>query len=144
MMSWSVVPWSSGAHRSLREDNVDLGFCRLPGWSLGESRLDPPVCGGMGSRAAVSGYTLPAHGKENHRTNPVSACGWGKGGNHIIVLSLVLCYNHSKFFEDFFKLSLPKQNLVRFEQFHAHFFPWFHCQMRLICQFVLLSVHGLQ
>lgn len=75
MTSWSVVPWSSGAHRSLTEANVDLGFCRLPRCSLWESRLDPPICGGMGSRAAVSGYTLPAHGKENHRTNPVSAGG---------------------------------------------------------------------
>ena len=64
-------------------------------------------------------------GKESHHTNPVSTCMQGKGGNHTIMLSLVLCYNYSssKFFEDFFKLSLPKQDLVSFEQFHTHFFP---------------------
>lgn len=63
------------SHWSLREVNADCGFCRLPGCSLCESSLDTPVVGWAG----------PAHGKENHHTNPASTCVQGKGGNHTIM-----------------------------------------------------------
>lgn len=110
---WSLLLWSSSTHWSRREAHTDLGFYRLPGvW-----QQPGHPCSGMGSRAAVSGYMIPAHGKENHDTNSVSTCMQDKGGNYIVLLSFVLCYNYSssKFFEEYFKLSLPKQNLVNFD-----------------------------
>lgn len=51
---------------SLREGSADCGFCRLPGYSLGENSLDTPAVGWAG----------PAHGRENHHTltQPQHAC----------------------------------------------------------------------